>query len=116
MNAKRHSHQTVTNKSDRRAVNAPLRDDQARLRQLGPLSREQGILAFNERVLSMAENGNVPLLERLRYLTIVGAIRFDVGFRLGRTIPDPNNTMPKDDDLLIFQTPGAMHLTIGEAF
>ena len=71
MNAKRHSHQTVTNKSDRRAVNAPLRDDQARLRQLGPLSREQGILAFNERVLSMAENGNVPLLERLRYLTIV---------------------------------------------
>ena len=52
----------------------------------------------------------------LRYLTIVGAIRFDVGFRLGRTIPDPNNTMPKDDDLLIFQTPGAMHLTIGEAF
>ncbi len=52
----------------------------------------------------------------LRYLTIVGAIRFDVGFRLGRTIADPNNTMPKDDDLPLFQTPGAMHLTIGEAF
>jgi len=41
------------------------------VRGLEPLSREQGILAFNERVLSMAENEQVPLLERLRYLTIV---------------------------------------------
>lgn len=52
-------------------MNVPERGDPARLRQLEPLSREQGILAFNERVLSMAENGEVPLLERLRYLTIV---------------------------------------------
>ena len=41
------------------------------VRRHEPLSREQGILAFNERVLSMAENERVPLLERLRYLTIV---------------------------------------------
>ena len=46
-------------------------ENPSRRRQLEPLSREQGILAFNERVLSMAQNSDVPLLERLRYLTIV---------------------------------------------
>ena len=45
----------------------------------------------------------------LRYLTIVGAIRFDVGFRLGDVEADA-------DELLLFSQPGAMHLTIGEAF
>ena len=35
------------------------------------LNRELGLLAFNERVLSLAEEGATPLLERLRYLTIV---------------------------------------------
>jgi polyphosphate kinase len=35
------------------------------------LNRELGILAFNERVLAQAEDPSVPLLERLRYLTIV---------------------------------------------
>jgi polyphosphate kinase len=35
------------------------------------LNRELGLLAFNERVLSQAEDSAVPLLERLRYLTIV---------------------------------------------
>jgi hypothetical protein len=35
------------------------------------LNRELGLLAFNERVLSQAEDSTVPLLERLRYLTIV---------------------------------------------
>ncbi|MGD9943278.1 MAG: polyphosphate kinase 1 [Burkholderiaceae bacterium] len=35
------------------------------------LNRELGILAFNERVLAQAEDAEVPLLERLRYLTIV---------------------------------------------
>ena len=55
----------------------------------------------------------------LRYLTIVGAIRFDIGFRVGNTSPDPQNTMPpegNEDDLPIFGTPGALHLTLGEAF
>lgn len=35
------------------------------------LDREQGILRFNERVLAMAADESVPLLERLRYVTIV---------------------------------------------
>jgi polyphosphate kinase len=35
------------------------------------LNREQGILRFNERVLEMAADQAVPLLERLRYVTIV---------------------------------------------
>ena len=35
------------------------------------LNREQGILRFNERVLAMAADDGVPLLERLRYVTIV---------------------------------------------
>ena len=35
------------------------------------LNREQGLLAFNERVLSLAANRKVPLLERLRFVAIV---------------------------------------------
>ncbi|RPH42206.1 MAG: polyphosphate kinase 1 [Burkholderiales bacterium] len=35
------------------------------------LNRELGILAFNERVLALSEDASIPLLERLRYLTIV---------------------------------------------
>ncbi len=34
------------------------------------LNRELGVLAFNERVLAMAEDTSVPLLERLKYLCI----------------------------------------------
>ncbi len=37
------------------------------------LNRELGMLAFNERVLAQAESAQVPLLERLRYLTIVSS-------------------------------------------
>jgi len=43
----------------------------------------------------------------LRYLTVVGAIRFDLGFRLGRVPPGAPS---------LFGAPGAMHLTLGEAF
>ena len=35
------------------------------------LNRELGMLAFNERVLFQAEDGTRPLLERLRFVTIV---------------------------------------------
>ena len=35
------------------------------------LNRELGVLAFNERVLARAEDDSVPLLERLRYVSIV---------------------------------------------
>ncbi len=37
------------------------------------LNRELGQLEFNRRVLAQAENGTVPLLERLRYLCIVSS-------------------------------------------
>src|SRR5512135_395221 len=37
------------------------------------LNRELGILAFNRRVLAQAAEDTVPLLERLRYLTIVSS-------------------------------------------
>ncbi len=39
--------------------------------ELPLLNRELGMLAFNERVLAQAEDPDVPLLERLRFLTIV---------------------------------------------
>lgn len=45
----------------------------------------------------------------LRYVTIVGAIRFDVGFRVGKL-------EGARDELFLFNVPGAMHLTLGEAF
>ena len=35
------------------------------------LNRELGLLAFNERVLALADDPSIPSLERLRYLTIV---------------------------------------------
>ena len=37
------------------------------------LDREHSLLAFNERVLAQAERDDVPLLERLRYITIVSS-------------------------------------------
>ena len=37
------------------------------------LNRELSLLQFNKRVLAMAEDNTTPLLERLRYLCIVGS-------------------------------------------
>src|SRR5690606_30724289 len=37
------------------------------------LNRELSLLQFNERVLAMAQDPSTPLLERLRYLCIVGS-------------------------------------------
>jgi polyphosphate kinase len=41
--------------------------------RLALLPREQAILEFNRRVLAQAERDDVPLLERLRYVTIVSS-------------------------------------------
>src|ERR1700752_2202154 len=70
------------------------------------LSRELGILAFNRRVLAQAADEAVPLLERLRFLTIVSA-NLDEFFeirvagikeqiKLGITEPGPDGMTPKE--------------------
>ncbi|MDE2160062.1 MAG: polyphosphate kinase 1, partial [Burkholderiales bacterium] len=52
-----------------RAEPTPLRDDAP----LALLNRESAILEFNRRVLAQAQRADVPLLERLRYITIVSS-------------------------------------------
>ena len=37
------------------------------------LNREIGFIAFNRRILELAEDPKVPLLERLRYLCIISS-------------------------------------------
>jgi polyphosphate kinase len=55
------------------AANHPLRAARHVLPVHAPLDREQAILDFNRRVLAQAERADVPLLERLRYVTIVSS-------------------------------------------
>ena len=38
-----------------------------------PINRELALIAFNRRVLALAQDASIPLLERLRYLTIVAS-------------------------------------------
>jgi polyphosphate kinase len=54
---------------DATTTEAPVRQDAA-----GPiLDSETSLLSFNERVLALAEDESVPLLERVRYLAIVAS-------------------------------------------
>ncbi len=46
---------------------------QVTVNQPALLNRERAILAFNRRVLAQAQRTDVPLLERLRYITIVSS-------------------------------------------
>jgi polyphosphate kinase len=57
------THNKADMDADRVALTAPI----------SLLDREQAILAFNRRVLAQAERSDVPLLERLRYVTIVSS-------------------------------------------
>jgi polyphosphate kinase len=58
---------------DLRVDETPTPPDAADLAPLTLLNRDRSILQFNRRVLAQARRSDVPLLERLRYLTIVSS-------------------------------------------
>ncbi len=62
----------------------------------------------NDRARFRFEQANPAVGGGLRYLSPIGTIRFDLGFRVGKL------DSPARDE--VFGEPGALHLTIGEAF
>ena len=77
------------------------------------LNRELGILAFNRRVLAQAADESVPLLERLRFLTIVSS-NLDEFFeirvagikeqiKLGISDPGPDGLTPKETLAIVYR-------------
>ena len=82
------------------------------------LSRELGLLAFNERVLAQAEDRRVPVLERLRFLCILSS-NLDEFFeirvaelkeriRLGNEVAIPGETPPAEAFPLISERAHAL--------
>jgi outer membrane translocation and assembly module TamA len=62
------------------------------------------------------EHLNLSLGWGLRYYTILGAIRLDVGLRVLSLQTTDGTDLVRADDSRLFGHPGALHLTIGDAF
>jgi polyphosphate kinase len=83
------------------------------------LNRERAILAFNRRVLAQASRSDVPLLERLRYITIVSSnmdeffeVRFADALEAMRSAT--SNDDPQRDELR--QVAAEAHALIDEKY
>jgi polyphosphate kinase len=88
-----------------------------------PLNRELSLLAFNRRVLAMAADPRLPLLERLRYLCIAGS-NLDEFFEIRvagikeqvrARVPPPGMTLPEARALLV-QIGAEVRALIGEQY
>ena len=80
------------------------------------LDRDHSILAFNERVLDWAARDDVPLLERLRYLTIVSSnldeffeVRFEPHVVAKRHSLERGMPSPPTFDALVASTQDLVH-------
>src|SRR5436190_17478101 len=85
---------------------------------VAPLNRELSLLDFHRRVLALAEDGDVPLLERLRFLCIVGSnldeffeIRMaGVKEQLRAKVPPPGMTLAELRDVSVRMADDAREL------
>ncbi|HEY5635328.1 MAG TPA: polyphosphate kinase 1 [Burkholderiales bacterium] len=87
------------------------------------LNRELGLLEFNRRVLAQAADDSVPLLERLRFLTIV-SLNLDEFFEirvaglkeqiaLGLSEPGPDGRLPAE---VLAEVIGQAHVLVADQY